>query len=109
MKEIPLTNGLKAQVVTCSREAAVRYKETLDDALAEVIEKATQLLAPHPLAYYALDLASPFHGCDRECRVVSSDAADSALSCARLRLVDATKSVFARVLGLMGVQAPESM
>ena len=31
------------------------------------------------------------------------------LSCARLRLVAATKAVFAHVLGLMGVNAPESM
>ena len=32
-------NGYKAQVVTTSREAAVRYKKHLDDALAETIAK----------------------------------------------------------------------
>ena len=41
--------------------------------------------------------------------MISSDPAEAALSCARLRLVAATKTVFARVLGLMGVSAPESM
>ena len=77
--------------------------------LPEVIEKAAIQLAPHHLAFYAMDLASIFHAFYRDCRVISSDAAEAALSCARLRLVAATKDVFARVLGLMGVNAPESM
>jgi len=41
--------------------------------------------------------------------VISSDQAEADLSCARLRLTAATKAVFARVLGLLGVAAPESM
>ncbi|SDW10723.1 type I restriction endonuclease subunit R [Nitrosomonas communis] len=35
-------NGYKAQVVATSREAAVRYKTALDDALAKAIEKLEQ-------------------------------------------------------------------
>lgn len=35
-------NGFKAQVVATSREAAVRYKAALDDALSEAIEKLEQ-------------------------------------------------------------------
>ncbi len=77
--------------------------------LPEVIEKAAQQLAPHHLAFYASDLAGVFHAFYRDCRVISSDPAEAALTSARLRLVAATKTVFARVLGLMGVQAPESM
>ena len=77
--------------------------------LPEVIEKAALQLAPHHLAFYAQDLAGTFHAFYRDCRVISSDPADAALSCARLRLVAATKAVFARVLGLLGVTAPESM
>ena len=34
-----MPNGFKAQVVTTSRRAAIRYKEALDTALVEVIEK----------------------------------------------------------------------
>lgn len=45
-------NGFKAQVVANSREAAVRYKTALDDALAKAIEKLEQA---NPLN---LDLAS---------------------------------------------------
>jgi arginyl-tRNA synthetase len=77
--------------------------------LPEIIEKAAAQMAPHHLAFYALDLAGVFHAFYRDCRVVSSDPAEFDLSCARLRLVAATKTVFARVLDLMGVQAPESM
>jgi arginyl-tRNA synthetase len=77
--------------------------------LAEVIEKAALQLATHHLAFYASELATSFHAFYRDCRVISSDPADAELSCARLRLVAATKAVFARVLGLMGVSAPESM
>lgn len=77
--------------------------------LPEVIEKATLQLAPHNLAFYAQELAAIFHAFYRDCRVVSSDPADADLSHARLRLVAATKAVFARVLTLLGVSAPASM
>lgn len=77
--------------------------------LPEVIEKAALQLAPHHLAFYAQDLAGTFHAFYRDCRVISADPADAALSYARLRLVAATKAVFARVLALLGVTAPESM
>ena len=77
--------------------------------LPDVIEKSARQLAPHHLAFYASELASAFHAFYRDCRVISSDPADADLTCARLRLVAATKSVFARVLGLLGVNAPESM
>ena len=77
--------------------------------LPELIEKAVLQLAPHTLPFYAGDLASTFHAFYRDCRVISSDPADTALTCARLRLVAATKAVFVRVLGLIGVSAPEAM
>jgi arginyl-tRNA synthetase len=77
--------------------------------LPEVIEKAAVQLAPHNLVFYLQDLAATFHAFYRDCRVISSDPADAELSRARLRLVAATKNVFARVLTLLGVSAPESM
>ncbi len=77
--------------------------------LPEIIEKAATQLAPHSLVFYVMDLAGTFHGFYRDCRVISSEPADADLTCARLRLVAATKAVFARVLGLLGVTAPESM
>ncbi len=77
--------------------------------LPEVLEKAVTGMAPHHLAFYAQELAGVFHLFYRDCRVLSSDPKDRAVSEARLRLVAATKAVFARVLDLMGMTAPESL
>jgi arginyl-tRNA synthetase len=78
-------------------------------ALEESIELAATNLAPHHLTYYAQDLASDFHTFYRDCRVLSSDPADAELTKARIKLVRAAKGVLARVLGLMGMSAPEHM
>jgi len=75
----------------------------------EVIETAALKLAPHHLTYYATELASTFHAFYRDCRVLSSDPADAQVTLARLKLVRATKTILARVLGLMGMNAPEEM
>ena len=77
--------------------------------LPEVVELAAERLAPHHLTYYATDLASAFHAFYRDCRVVSSLPGDEEITRARLKLVAATKLVLARVLTLMGMDAPESM
>jgi len=77
--------------------------------LPEVIEQAAAKLSPHFLPYYAQELATAFHAFYRDCRVVSSDPADEAITRARLRLVRAAKVVLARALHLMGMTAPERM
>ena len=77
--------------------------------LPEVVYKAAAERAPHHLAYYAQELAGVFHGFYRDCRVVSSDPADRAITLARLKLVDAARIVLARTLHLMGMSAPEAM
>ncbi len=74
--------------------------------LPELIEAIALSLEPHPLPYYALDLATAFHDFYEKCRVVSADVA---LSEARLKLVAAAKLVLARALRLMGMTAPERM
>ncbi len=77
--------------------------------LPEVVRTAAEGLAPHHLAYYAQELASAFHAFYRDCRVVSSDPADLAVSKARLKLVAACRVVLHKVLDLMGMSAPEVM
>jgi len=77
--------------------------------LPEMIEQMVTKLSPHPLPFYAQELAATFHSFYRDCRVVSSDPADADLTRARLRLVRAAQSVLARVLHLMGMNAPERM
>lgn len=72
-----------------------------------VIEQSARDLAPHHLTYYAQDLASAFSAFYRDCKVVDPAAPD--LTAARLMLCRAAKTTLARVLGLMGMSAPESM
>jgi len=75
-------------------------------ALPEIVEDAAATLQPHYLTYYAQDLATVFHSFYKQCRVVSGD---EALTKARLKLVKATQIVLVKILGLMGMSAPESM
>ncbi|MBI1885834.1 MAG: arginine--tRNA ligase [Chloroflexi bacterium] len=72
----------------------------------ELIESIALSLEPHPLPYYAMDLATSFHDFYEKCRVVSDDVA---LSKARLKLAAAAKLVLARALRLMGMTAPDRM
>ena len=74
--------------------------------LPEIVEVVVQTLEPHHLTYYAQDLATSFHSFYKLCRVVSDDRA---LTNARLKLVEATKTVIARTLHLMGMTAPDRM
>lgn len=75
----------------------------------EVVELAATRLEPHHLPHYAMGLAASFHSFYRQCRVLSSDPADSEVSKARLVLVRGAKQVLGRALGMMGVAAPETM
>ncbi|MBI4285018.1 MAG: arginine--tRNA ligase [Chloroflexi bacterium] len=90
-------------LLTTEPELALIRKMVL---LPEVIEVVTETMEPHHLAYYAQDLATVFHSFYKQCRVVSDD---KVLTRARLKLVQAAKSVLARTLTLMGMQALEKM
>jgi arginyl-tRNA synthetase len=78
-------------------------------ALPEVITLAANNMSPHYLTFYATELASLFHAFYRDCRVVSTLPEDAALTQARLMLARAAQHVLARVLHLMGMDAPERM
>ncbi|MBA2634255.1 MAG: arginine--tRNA ligase [Chloroflexi bacterium] len=60
----------------------------------------------HEVPRYAYELASAFSAFYRDCKVLTED---EALSSARLALVDATRSVLANALDLLGISAPASM
>ncbi|MBE0430773.1 MAG: arginine--tRNA ligase [Dehalococcoidia bacterium] len=74
--------------------------------LPQIVERVAVNLEPHHLPHYAQDLATVFHSFYKQCRVVSED---EALTGARLKLVKATQIALARVLGLMGMTAPDRM
>ncbi len=77
--------------------------------LPEIMARAADELAPHHLCYYAQDLASAFHSFYRECRIVSSEPEDEAITKARLKLVSAAQHVLANTLHTIGVSAPDRM
>ncbi|HQE92223.1 MAG TPA: arginine--tRNA ligase [Anaerolineae bacterium] len=78
-------------------------------ALPEIITLAATAMAPHSLTVYATELAALFHAFYRDCRIVSTAPEEVALTQARLMLARAAQHVLARVLHLMGMDAPERM
>jgi arginyl-tRNA synthetase len=82
-------------------------------ALAEfprVVAAAAQLREPHRVARYLEETAGKFHRFYDACRVLPMGDEDPApIHDARLLLVEATRTVFANGLRLLGVSAPERM
>jgi arginyl-tRNA synthetase len=76
--------------------------------MEEQIELAVERLSPHNLTYYAEDLTKAFSAFYENCQVLHSDVPPE-LARARLLLSLAARTALARVLGLMGMSAPETM
>ncbi len=74
--------------------------------LPEVIRLAGLRREPQRLCAYAREVAEAFHLFYMHCRVLTEDAV---LTAARLALVGAARTVLQRVLGLLGVSAPDRM
>jgi arginyl-tRNA synthetase len=72
----------------------------------EEILQAADRRAPQRITRYCEELAATFSAFYRDCRVITDD---TELTSARLALCLATRSVIADALGLLGVNAPESM
>jgi arginyl-tRNA synthetase len=70
----------------------------------DVVREAAERRAPHGLPNYAIRLADDFHRFYHHHRVLESEQ-----QAFRLGLVTATKSVLARSLDLVGVDAPDRM
>lgn len=78
--------------------------------LPRIVRTAAELREPHRIAHYLESLAGTYHRFYDECRVLPR-AGESAtdLTRARLWLCEATRTVLASGLGLLGVTAPERM
>ncbi|MDO3413144.1 arginine--tRNA ligase [Saccharibacillus sp. CPCC 101409] len=74
--------------------------------LPEEIRIAADGYAPHRLVRYVYEVAAMLHSYYKAERFITEDAA---LTQARLALLDATRTVIANVLRLIGVSAPERM
>lgn len=76
--------------------------------LPEQIVFAYENLAPHQIAFWALELARAFHPLYDEVRVLHSEVPEN-VARARLRFYRMARAVFARVLTLMGMTTLERM
>jgi arginyl-tRNA synthetase len=74
--------------------------------LPDTVALAAARRETHEIPRYAYELASSFSAFYRDCKVLTDDPR---LSAARLALVDATRTVLASALGLLGISAPDSM
>lgn len=73
----------------------------------EEVERSARELAPHRVAFYLQELASRFHRFYNSCPVLG--CGDERLRDARLVLCEATRTVIANGLRLLGVSAPRRM
>ena len=72
----------------------------------DVVRSAADQRAPHRVHTYLGELSGEFHVFYRHCRVLSDDAEATTF---RSGLCEATRAILAAGLGLLGVDAPESM
>jgi len=76
----------------------------------DVVARAAELREPHHVARYLEEVAGAYHRFYDKCRVLPlGDEPVGDLQRARLWLNDATRTVIANGLGLLGVSAPERM
>ncbi|HLA82826.1 MAG TPA: arginine--tRNA ligase [Thermoleophilia bacterium] len=76
------------------------------ESFSSVVQEAADRRAPHRIAAFAQDLAGDFHVFYKHCRVIGEA---SSVASSRLALCLVAKRVISRCLGLLGVNAPESM
>jgi arginyl-tRNA synthetase len=111
-----LRNGVAAGVTADASGAARLLRHPAEQTLIrhlldlpDVVADAADRRETHELTRYLLESAQMFSQFYRDCRVLSEDPAERQLSEARLALTDATRTVLANGLGLLGITAPESM
>ena len=85
-----------------SEQALIHHLLDFPNAIATAADRRET----HEVPRYAYELASAFSAFYRDCKVLTEDAS---LTGARLALVDATRSVLANGLDLLGISAPDQM
>jgi arginyl-tRNA synthetase len=111
-----LRNAVGAGVTADAAEAAALLHHPAEQTLIrhlldlpDVVADAADRRETHELTRYLLETAQLFSQFYRDCRVLAEDPAERPLSEARLALTDATRTVLANGLGLLGITAPASM
>ncbi|MDR1695559.1 MAG: arginine--tRNA ligase [Endomicrobium sp.] len=75
-------------------------------AFCDTLALCEKTMSPHHFTAYLIELADTYHKFYEKCRVLSDD---SALTSARLKLIEAVCVIIKNGLGLLGVSAPEKM
>ena len=88
-----------------THESEIALMRKIDD-FGELVALAARDRAPFRLTHYAQELAGLFHQFYTNCHIVGEDPA---IQNGRLALADATRTVLALTLDLIGVSAPERM
>ncbi len=88
-----------------THESELALMRKMDD-FVELIELAARDRAPFRLTHYAQELAGLFHQFYTNCHIIGEEPA---VQNARLALADATRTLLALTLSLLGVSAPERM
>ena len=87
-----------------ARRRGARPDQAAAPSSPAIVAEATERRGPHAIPTYAIRVADDFHRFYHHHKVLGSEAESF-----RLGLVTATKSVIARALDLIGVEAPDSM
>lgn len=101
--ELPRAENVDLGLLTHDSELALMKQMA---ALPEELLSAALQREPHRVTRYALDLASLFHSFYTHCHILGET---EALRDARLVLVAQVRVVLQKVLGILGVDAPEQM
>ena len=106
LRNAPAQPAATTSGLTTAGELAVEERELVKRILEfpGVVAEATERRAPHAIPTYAIRLADDFHRFYHHHKVLGS-----AQQSFRLALCTATKTVTARCLDLIGVEAPDSM
>ena len=94
-----LTNEAEPAYDYAALEEALKKHEDFDEGAARNLE-------PHRITYFLTELAAQLHSYYYKHRFISDDAG---LTQARFWLVGSIKTVLAHGLGILGVEAPETM
>ena len=86
-----------------AERALVKALAAFPDEVAEAAERR----GPHRIASYALELAQEFTAFYRDCKVVGAQPVE--VESFRIALSQSARQVIELALGLLGVQAPDSM
>ncbi|MFH1098246.1 MAG: arginine--tRNA ligase [Candidatus Desantisbacteria bacterium] len=101
--EIKSYDSIDMSVLNLSEELALLSKMSI---LQDEVSGCERSFEPHRLTNYLMDMVSTFHNYYNHHRIISPD---SALTDARLFLINGLRIVLKNTLSLLGISAPEEM